>query len=201
MIPQLLLTYVFSKALVGQFSAFRLLSSMTAYALQPLRCTHIHPASTPTFKLQSLIMRFYQTLALLALAVSTASPAFSAPVLYASRFSTLRTALADEGCPPSRGSEDIGSILKRIGTGVGVGALPVVSKDLLGGNSMRRALPRDTDTTAAKRASAAGGIFNGLLDKIGTEGSIGEVLGSGLLGGLASGAGALGVSDLLNNTR
>jgi hypothetical protein len=66
---------------------------------------------------------------------------------------------------------------------------------------MRCALPRDTDATAAKRASAVGGIFESLLDKVGTDGSIGKILGNGFLGGLASGAGALGVSDLLNNTR
>ena len=41
-------------------------------------------------------MHSYKTLAVLALAVSTASPAFSAPVQYASCLSILGTVLADE---------------------------------------------------------------------------------------------------------
>ena len=40
-------------------------------------------------------MHSYQTLAILALAVSTASPAISAPVQYAHFFSSLGTVLAD----------------------------------------------------------------------------------------------------------
>lgn len=52
-----------------------------------------------------------------------------------------------------------------------------------------------------ERASAAGSIFGDLLNSFKTSGTIGKVLGDGLLGGIASGAGALGVGELLNNTR
>ena len=41
------------------------------------------------------MLHSYQTLAVLALAVSTASPAISAPIRYAPCFSTLRTVLSD----------------------------------------------------------------------------------------------------------
>jgi len=111
-------------------------------------------------------MHSHKTLALLALAASTASPALSAPVQYASCSSTLGTALADD---PLRESQQqaraivderataapggVGSILKTIGTGLGLGALPVVLQDALGGDSTRRALPRDTP---------ARNIFDGL---------------------------------------
>jgi hypothetical protein len=151
-------------------------------------------------------MHSYLTLAVLALAVSTASPALSAPVLYARFFSTLRAALADEGYPPSRESQElaranvdapasgIASILKTIGTGAGLGALPVALEDLLKGNGTLR---RDT-VDLNERASASGGIIKDLL---GTDDPLVKVLGNDILGGVASGAGAVGASELLNNTR
>ncbi|KAH8980849.1 hypothetical protein EDB86DRAFT_3087598 [Lactarius hatsudake] len=98
-------------------------------------------------------MHSHKTLALLALAASAASPALSAPVLYASYFSALGTALADEGHHFVREGQQqtrasaaaaagggIGDILKTIGTGIGFGALPVVLEDVLGGNSTRRGI-------------------------------------------------------------
>jgi len=131
-------------------------------------------------------MRSYQTLAVLALAASTASPALSAPVL------ENRAAVASEVAPEI--ASKLTGILKTLGIGAGLGALPVALESFLGGNSTAR---RDLD----ERAFAIGSLFDDLLGKLGTDGSIGKVLGEGLLGGVASGAGALGVSHLLNNTR
>jgi hypothetical protein len=62
------------------------------------------------------------------------------------------------------------------------------STSSVGGNSTRRALSSDND----KRASAIGSLFGDLLDD---SGSIGKVLGNGLLSGMASGAGAIGLSE------
>ncbi|KAH9171444.1 hypothetical protein EDB89DRAFT_2070764 [Lactarius sanguifluus] len=170
-------------------------------------------------------MHSHKTLALLALAASTASPALSAPVLEA-RASAAGAASAGSG---------IGSILKTIGSGLAFGALPVVLQDALGGNNTRRdpasivvdgfpvsvggVVPDDDDTTPAPTPQiivdgrpvdihatpidprGIGSAFTGLLDKVSTSGSIGKVLGDGLLGGVASGAGAIGVGELLNLTR
>jgi hypothetical protein len=134
-------------------------------------------------------MHSYTTLAVLVLAVSTASPAFSAPVL-----ENEQRASIDERASalPSGLGGDIGGLLKTIGTNAAFGALPGVLEHFL--NSTRRELASDND----KRASALGGLFGDLLDD---SGSIGKVLGNGLLGGVASGAGALAVGDLLNHTR
>lgn len=87
--------------------------------------------------------------------------------------------------------------MKTIGTSAAFGALPVALEHLLGGgNSTRRALPADNE----KRAGL-GSLFGDLLDNSKTTSSIGKVLGNGLLGGVASGLGSLGLSDLLNHTR
>jgi len=136
-------------------------------------------------------MHSYTTLAVLVLAVSTASPAFSAPVL-----ENEQRASIDERASalPSGLGGDIGGLLKTIGTNAAFGALPGVLEHFLSGNSTRRELASDND----KRASALGSLFGDLLDD---SGSIGKVLGNGLLGGVASGAGALAVGDLLNHTR
>jgi hypothetical protein len=154
-------------------------------------------------------MHSYQTLAVLALAVSTASPALSAPILYASYFSTLRTDLADEGYPPRESQElaranvdaptsGITSILKTIGTGVGLGALPVALEDFLTGNGTLR---RDT-VDLNERAIAVRSIFTDLLDSFSESSkSIGEVLGNGLLSGASGEVGSFGASKLLNSTR
>ncbi|KAH9057084.1 hypothetical protein EDB83DRAFT_2390108 [Lactarius deliciosus] len=164
-------------------------------------------------------MHSHKTLALLALAASTASPALAAPV--------LRCA-----------GGGIGGILKTIGTGLGFGALPVVLQDALGGNSTRRDTPHiivdglpvpigpivPSDTipsptppapiptpTAATpilvdgfpvhlNSRGIGSAFGDLLDGASTS-SIGKVLSDGLLSGVASAAGAVGAGSLLNHTR
>jgi len=99
-------------------------------------------------------MHSYKTLAVLVLAVTTAFPAFSAPVQEGEQQQTR--ANIDE-------------------------------RDI-------RASTVDNE----KRASAVGSLFGDLLKD---SGSIGKVLGNGLLSDLASGAGAIGVTDLLNHTR
>ena len=183
-------------------------------------------AFTPTFKPQFLIttyyfsnMHSYKTLAVLALAVSTASPAFAAPVVYAPYFSTLGTALADEryhrsrdgqqqaradideraSAIPSGLGKDVGGLLKTIGTNLAFGALPVALEHFLGGNSTRRALP--SDAPLDKRAPGVAGLFDDLLTSLKSSGSLGSVIKNGLIGGVASGAGAIAATDLLNNTR
>ncbi|KAH9039415.1 hypothetical protein EDB84DRAFT_1477914 [Lactarius hengduanensis] len=165
-------------------------------------------------------MYSHKTLALLALAASTASPALSAPVLEGQQ-QTRASAAAAGG---------ITDILKTIGTGLAFGALPVVLQDVLGGNSTRRdtphiivdglpvpivpLVPSDTIPTPAATPLATvanripappatpvpddllqrgiGSAFGDLLDSVSTSGSIGKVLGDGLLGGVASAAGAVG---------
>ncbi|KAH9029077.1 hypothetical protein EDB85DRAFT_1968172 [Lactarius pseudohatsudake] len=202
------------------------------YALQSIRFSHTLLAFTPTFKLQFRIifnMYSHKTLALLALAASTASPALSAPVLEGQQ-QTRASAAAAGG---------ITDILKTIGTGLAFGALPVVLQNVLGGNSTRRDTPHiivdglpvpigpfvPSDTiptpaatplaTVANRIPAPpatpvpddllqrgiGSAFGDLLDSVSTSGSIGKVLGDGLLGGVASAAGAVGAGELLNFTR
>ncbi|KAH9001782.1 hypothetical protein EDB92DRAFT_1828798 [Lactarius akahatsu] len=80
-------------------------------------------------------MHSHKTLALLALAASTASPALSAPVLEGQQQARASVAAAEEA------ASGIGGILKTIGTGLGFGALPVVLQNVLGGNSTRRDTP------------------------------------------------------------
>ncbi|KAH9057083.1 hypothetical protein EDB83DRAFT_1064188 [Lactarius deliciosus] len=195
-------------------------------------CIHAHiQALVLYFNVLSLNMHSHKTLALLALAASTASPALSAPVLEGQQQARAGVAAVGEG---------IGDILKTVGTGLAFGALPVVLQDVLGGNNTRRdpasiivdglpvsvggVVPDDSDTILAPSTpvkiankipappvttSAPAGInprgigsaFSGLLDSISTSGSIGKVLGDGLLGGVATGAGAIGASELLNHTR
>ncbi len=244
---QLLLSFVFSKALV--WSVLNLSSSLLStvadsFSLQPIRFAHTLLAFTPTFKLQffyynilSSNMHSYETLALLALAVSTASPALSAPVQYASCSSTLGTTLADnplrESQQQARAIVDerataapggVGSILKTIGTGLGLGALPVVLQDALGGNGTRRDLPAriifdglpvpdtSTDTTPANivfdglpvpltQRAQVRSIITSLVNSVKSSDSLGKVLTNGVIGGVGSGVGAVGVNELLNNTR
>ncbi|KAH8987091.1 hypothetical protein EDB86DRAFT_2832419 [Lactarius hatsudake] len=135
-------------------------------------------------------MHSHKTFALLALAASTASPALSAPVLEG------RASAAAAG-------GGIGSILKTIGTGLGFGALPVVLQDVLGGNSTRRDTPHIIvdGLPVGINPRGIGSAFTSLLDSISTSGSIGKVIGEGLLGGVATGAGAIGAGELLNHTR
>ncbi|KAH8980847.1 hypothetical protein EDB86DRAFT_2978553 [Lactarius hatsudake] len=84
-------------------------------------------------------MHSHKTLALLALAASTASPALSAPVLVIT--------LSGKGQQQTRASAaaaaggGIVDILKTVGTGLGFGALPVILQDAFGGNSTRRDTP------------------------------------------------------------
>ena len=107
-------------------------------------------------------MHSYETLAVLVLALSTASPAFSAPVRYAPHFSTPRAALSDKCYHPSRegqqqaradidvdpaaeGGLNFGSLAKSFGIDALLGAGTTTVEHFLGGNSTRR----DTDLTPA----------------------------------------------------
>ncbi|KAH9063685.1 hypothetical protein EDB83DRAFT_2382453 [Lactarius deliciosus] len=159
--------FVSSKALVAH----------TFYSL------HSRPRSSRIILYQlslSSNMHSYKTLAVLALAISTASPAFSAPVVSrpAVTLTNVRAAL------PSGVGSDVGSLLKTIGTNLAFGALPVALEHFLGGNSTRLA-----------------SLFDDLLTSLKSTDSIGTVIKNGLLGGVASGVGAVGASELLNNTR
>lgn len=164
-------------------------------------------------------MHSHKTLALLALAASTASPALSAPVLEGQQ-QTRASAAAAGG---------ITDILKTIGTGLAFGALPAVLQEALGGNSTRRDVivdglpvpvgpivpsdttpPTPTSTPATIfvdgfpvqfKSRGIGSAFGDLLDSASTSGTIGKVIGDGLLGGVASAAGAVGAGDLFNLTR
>ena len=153
-------------------------------------------------------MHSYQTLAVLALAVSTASPAFSAPLQYASCFPLC--GLADEGYLPRESQEEARAIGNHLFNGTAIiGVLPVV-KNLSGSDSTPL---NGTDPIAPKfnaggfpgnlnkRAPASANIFSGLLDQLVTKVPIGKAISSGLVGGLTSGAAALGVTELANNTR
>ena len=96
---------------------------------------------------------------------------------------------------PGLGS-DITSLLKSIGTNAAFGAIPVALEHFLGGNSTRRASFDDE-----KRDPGIGSLIGDALESFKTDDGIVKVLGDGILSGVASGAAALGVGDLLNNTR
>lgn len=103
----------------------------------------------------------------------------------------------------------ISSILKNLGTNAAFGALPVVLEHFLAGNSTRRELLNTPPDVAIERfpvelnerASALGGAFSDLLSSLKTSDPLGKVVSDNLLGGLASGVGAIGVGELLNHTR
>ncbi|KAI9457816.1 hypothetical protein BJY52DRAFT_457212 [Lactarius psammicola] len=79
-------------------------------------------------------MHSYETLALLALVASTASPALSAPVLEGQH-----QARADVEERASAIPGGLGDLVKTVGTGLAFGALPAVLGNVLGGgNSTRR---------------------------------------------------------------
>ncbi|KAH9057666.1 hypothetical protein EDB87DRAFT_1007702 [Lactarius vividus] len=161
-------------------------------------------------------MHSHKTLAFLALAASTASPALSAPVLEGQQQARASAGAAGGG---------LGSIIKTVGSGLAFGALPTVLQDVLGGNSTRRDLPAhiifdglpvplDNSSSGSSSTTPAQiivdglpadinsrGIVSSVLNSVKTSDSIGKVLGNGLLGGVASGVGAVGASELLNNTR
>jgi hypothetical protein len=130
----------------------------------PYTFAHTLFAFTPTFKLQYLLtllssnMHSYETLAVIVLALSTATPAFSAPVRYAPRISTPWTALSDKCYHPSRENQQqvrasLGSgvsssflkdLLKAGGGSALLGAAGTVANHFFsGGNSTRR----DTELT------------------------------------------------------
>jgi len=139
-------------------------------------------------------MHSYTTLAVLALAVSTASPALSAPVL-----ESEQQARADIDVPlPSGLGSDIKSVLKSIGTNAAFGAIPVAIEHFLGGNSnsTRRALSDEE-----KRDPGVASLVGDLLENFKSVDGIAKVIGNGILSGVASGAGAFGAGELLNNTR
>ncbi|KAH9015974.1 hypothetical protein EDB83DRAFT_2321242 [Lactarius deliciosus] len=174
-------------------------------------------------------MHSHKTLTLLALAASTASPVLSAPVLvitFSERASSrsapvqplpgeasevfsrrLEPVLASVLCPLL---QDVlgGNSTRRDTPHIIVDGLPVP----VGG-----VVPDDSDTTPAPTPQiivdglpvgingvnprGIGSAFSSLLDSISTSGSIGKVIGEGLLGGVATGAGAIGAGELLNHTR
>lgn len=97
-------------------------------------------------------MHSYKTLAVLALAVSTASPAFSAPVRESRQ--QARTNVDERASAlPSGVGKDVVGLLKTIGTSLALGALPVALEHFLGGNDnnndTRRALPSDAPPTTS----------------------------------------------------
>ena len=100
------------------------------------------------------------------------------------------------GIIPSGLGSDVGSLLKSIGTNAACGAIPVAIEHFLGGNSTRRALSDEE-----KRDPGIASLVGDLLDNFKTGDGIAKVLGNGILGGVASGAGAAGAGELLNNTR
>ena len=122
-------------------------------------------------------MHSYEALAILALALSTASPVLSAPVRYAPHSSTPGEAFSDQCYYSSRGSQQqaranvdergIGTaILKTVGINGALGAgVPVLEHFLGGGHdsdSTRRAMSRDTDLTPADLR--VNGLSVGTLD-------------------------------------
>ncbi|KAI9446847.1 hypothetical protein H4582DRAFT_613740 [Lactarius indigo] len=171
----------------------------------PTHSLHSRPRSSRIFLYQlslSLNMHSYKTLAVLALAVSTASPALSAPVIDGQQQQARADLDERASALPSGLGTDVGSLLKTIGTNLAFGALPVALEHFLGGNSTRRALPRDAPLADNdKRAPGVASLFDDLLTSLKSTDSIGTVIKNGLLGGVASGVGAVGASELLNNTR
>ncbi|KAH9028109.1 hypothetical protein EDB85DRAFT_2257273 [Lactarius pseudohatsudake] len=169
---------------------------------------HTFFAFTSTFKPQFLItiisssslnMHSYKTLAVIALAVSTASPALSAPVVAGQQraranFDERASAL------PIGIAEDVGSLIKTVGTNLAFGALPVALEHFL--NSTRRALPDDAPLADNdKRAPGIAGLVDDLLTSLKSTDSLGKVIKNGLIGGAASGVGAAGANALFNNNR
>ena len=86
--------------------------------------------------------------------------------------------------------------MKSIGTNAAFGAIPVAIEHFLGGNSTRRALSDEE-----KRDPGVASLVGDLLDNFKSVDGIAKVLGNGILSGVASGAGAAGAGELLNNTR
>ena len=86
--------------------------------------------------------------------------------------------------------------MKSVGINAAFGAIPVALEHFLDGNSTRRALSDDE-----KREPGIGSLIGDLLKGFKTDDGIGKVIGKGILGGVASGGAALGVGELLNNTR
>ena len=84
-------------------------------------------------------------------------------------------------------------IAKTVGSGIAFGALPPLVEHFLGGNATRRDLN--------EHAPAVRSLISTLLGALKTEDPFIKVIGEGVLGGLATGGAAVGVSDLLNNTR
>jgi len=202
-----------------------------------IRFSHTLFAFTPTFKFQLILislssnMRSYETLVVLALAFSTASPALSAPV----RENQYQARANIDDPAVTNGLGDVfKSVLKTVGINGALGAATAAGEHFLhGGNSTRRAMSRDdTDLTPAViRVNGlpvglpssnngddanTGHIFvDGLpvnLDQRAPAG-IGGVLddiasssalqniGKGVLGGLAGALGTFGVNDIFNHTR
>lgn len=115
------------------------------------------------------------------------------------------TALADECYPLSRDSHQQARAVIGGPLNIGIGDdsnetsnVSVTLEHILGDNSMRRALPRDTGhlVDLNQRASAVGGVIDDLL----SNPTLKNVLESAL-GGAVSAAAAFGTSKLLNSTK
>ncbi|KAI9457814.1 hypothetical protein BJY52DRAFT_456926 [Lactarius psammicola] len=171
-------TFVFSKALVWSvlnLSPSLLSTVADSFSVQPIRfahtpCIHAHIQTSVSYhNILFSNMHSYETLALLALVASTASPALSAPVLegqHQARSDVEERASAIPG--------GLGDLVKTVGTGLAFGALPAVLGNVLGGNSTRRDLPAriifdglpvntgDSTTDTSTSTTPANIIFDGL---------------------------------------
>jgi hypothetical protein len=87
---------------------------------------------------------------------------------------------------------NLGPILKTIGINVGLGALPSILGDITGGNNnAARELAAELDERSL------GSLVGSAVKAIEDNGSIGKVLGNGLIGGVASGVGSVATQDTL----
>ncbi|KAI9455603.1 hypothetical protein BJY52DRAFT_1188324 [Lactarius psammicola] len=145
-------------------------------------------------------MHSYKTLAVLALAVSAATPAFSAPVVDGQQQARANVDERASAVPSGAGS-GVGSLLKTIGTNLAFGALPVALEKFLGGNNGDSSARRAPLADIEERAPGVANLVDDLLTSLKSSGSLGSVLKNGFIGGLASGAGAVAAGEVLNNTR
>ncbi|KAH9053855.1 hypothetical protein EDB87DRAFT_152198 [Lactarius vividus] len=137
-----------------------------------------------------------KTLVVLALAVSTASPALSAPVVAGQQWAHTDFDERASSLPIDIGED----LIKTIGTNFAVGAAPILFEHFLL-NKTRRALPGDAPLADNdKRAPGVAGLVDGLLTSLKSTDSLGTVIKNGLLGGVASGFGAAGANVVVNHT-
>jgi len=92
----------------------------------------------------------------------------------------------------------LGPLLKTIGINAGIGAIPALLGDITGGNNNgARELAAELDERGL------GSLVGSAVEAIEDNGSIGKVLGHGLIGGVASGVGGVVTQGVLggNNSR